>query len=347
MIRIHRHIEILLLKNDCVIVPGLGGFTASHVAARYEAGECLFIPPLRTLGFNLKLNINDSLLALSYSEAYDISYPEACKQIEDETNEIKQHIYNEGSYELNDIGTLYLNKNGNIEFSPCEAGILTPDLYSLSSFQMKRTGNKQYYEQHLTDNTKEKLKSSSKKTFQNTCVVYKSDIKYLLLRNTAAIILAMISFLILSNPINNNKGMMKMSNFSTKIIPDIINERYKNVTDKKNILIKIEKKNLENNDIVTDKDKEYIQTCKKIKNDNYYCIVLASRITKKNADNFVKQLEDKGLKQVQVLIEKDRYIKVIYGYFETKGEATNTLNSMRSNDLFNEAWVYKVEDVSR
>ena len=33
---LRRHIEILLLENDCVIVPNLGGFMAHHVEARYD-----------------------------------------------------------------------------------------------------------------------------------------------------------------------------------------------------------------------------------------------------------------------------------------------------------------------
>ena len=39
MIEIQRHIEILLLDNDCVIVPGFGGFMAHHVAARYDEND--------------------------------------------------------------------------------------------------------------------------------------------------------------------------------------------------------------------------------------------------------------------------------------------------------------------
>ena len=98
MIELERHIEILLLNNDCVIVPELGGFMAHHIDARYDEEEDMFLPPLRTLGFNPQLNINDSLLAQSYVEAYDISYPEALRRIEDEVNELKQHLENEGSY---------------------------------------------------------------------------------------------------------------------------------------------------------------------------------------------------------------------------------------------------------
>ena len=109
-----------------------------NINARYEEQEHLFLPPLRTLGFNPQLNINDSLLVQSYIEAYDISYPEALQRIEDEVEELRQHLQNEGSYELNDIGTLALNEDGNYVFTPCEAGILTPALYGLSSVEMNR-----------------------------------------------------------------------------------------------------------------------------------------------------------------------------------------------------------------
>lgn len=116
MIELSRHIEILLLDNDCVIVPDLGGFMAHHVDAHYDEEENIFLPPLRTLGFNPLLKLNDSLLAQSYIEAYDISYPEATRRIEEEVNELKQHLRNKGVYELEDIGTLRLNDEGNYIF---------------------------------------------------------------------------------------------------------------------------------------------------------------------------------------------------------------------------------------
>ena len=33
MIELSQHIEVLLLENDCVIVPGLGGFVAHYTPA--------------------------------------------------------------------------------------------------------------------------------------------------------------------------------------------------------------------------------------------------------------------------------------------------------------------------
>ena len=109
MIELGRHIEILLLTNDCVIVPGLGGFMAHHVEARFDSRDNMFLPPYRTLGFNPKLSINDSLLVQSYVEAYDISYPDALQRIENEVCEIKQHISINGSYILSNIGELSMN----------------------------------------------------------------------------------------------------------------------------------------------------------------------------------------------------------------------------------------------
>ena len=43
MIELARHIEILLLENDCVIVPELGGFIA-HYQPAYYAISLLCVP---------------------------------------------------------------------------------------------------------------------------------------------------------------------------------------------------------------------------------------------------------------------------------------------------------------
>ena len=61
---------------------------AHYVDARYDDHDGMFVPPIRTLGFNPQLRLNDSLLAQSYVEAYDLSYPEAVSAIEDEVREM-------------------------------------------------------------------------------------------------------------------------------------------------------------------------------------------------------------------------------------------------------------------
>ncbi len=115
---------------------------AHQVPAHYDEEDCLFIPPSRSLGFNPQLRLNDSLLAQSYIEAYDISYPEAMRRIEAEVEEIREHLHNDGTYTLNDLGTLTINADGNYEFIPCEAGILSPSLYGLGATSMQKLSDK-------------------------------------------------------------------------------------------------------------------------------------------------------------------------------------------------------------
>jgi hypothetical protein len=90
MIELTKHIEILLLENDCVIVPGLGGFIAHHQPARYEEDEGVFLPPTRTVGFNPQLTMNDGLLTQAYMQTYHTDFPDASRKIAQKVNELKE-----------------------------------------------------------------------------------------------------------------------------------------------------------------------------------------------------------------------------------------------------------------
>ena len=77
MIELAQHIETLLLENDCVIVPGFGGFVAHYSPATRVKEENIFLPPTRTIGFNPQLKLNDGVLVQSYMSAYDTSFADA------------------------------------------------------------------------------------------------------------------------------------------------------------------------------------------------------------------------------------------------------------------------------
>ena len=62
MIELAKHIEVLLLENDCVIVPGLGGFIAHNRPAMWRTDSGEFFPPLRSIGFNPQLIMNDGVV---------------------------------------------------------------------------------------------------------------------------------------------------------------------------------------------------------------------------------------------------------------------------------------------
>lgn len=131
-----RHIEILLLENDCVIVPGLGGFIAHNKAAEFKDSANVFCPPVRTIGFNPQLIINDGLLAQSYMQAYDTDFPDASRKIESVVSQIKDSLYKNGQAELENIGTLYYTMAGVYGFEPYQNAFFSPSLYGLGSFSI-------------------------------------------------------------------------------------------------------------------------------------------------------------------------------------------------------------------
>ena len=131
-----KHIEILLMENDCVIVPGLGGFIAHNKPAEFRESANIFCPPLRTIGFNPQLTINDGLLVQAYMQAYDTDFPDASRKIENTVSSIKEILYKNGQAELDNIGTLYYTMAGNYGFEPCYNSFFSPNLYGLGNFSI-------------------------------------------------------------------------------------------------------------------------------------------------------------------------------------------------------------------
>lgn len=374
VIELDRHIEILLLSNDCVIVPGLGGFMAHHVDARYEDEESLFLPPLRTIGFNPQLTMNDSLLAQSYVEAYDMSYPEALRRIEREVIELKQHMDNDGYYELYDIGVLRLNEEGHYEFEPCEAGILTPSLYGLSSFEMPLTGERK----HLSTELSRPAAFASSKKAQGTegeDVDTNSQfdeeteeaneeriiaIKMSWIRNTAAIAAAILCFFLLTPPISNSQIQYETQQsaiFTPKGKPAAGQQAQKPAADEPKVAAttaaekpavepKEEQKAEQKTEAATVAEaKPATQEVKAEKQKaDEYVLVLASQTSKRHAEDYVEYMQKKGFDKARMYVNK-KMVRVIYGSYASEAEAYTELISLRKNSKeFKDTWIYKLKN---
>ncbi|MCR5129953.1 MAG: SPOR domain-containing protein [Prevotella sp.] len=378
MIELEKHIEILLLSNDCVIVPNFGGFMAHHAEARYEEQEQLFLPPLRTLGFNPQLQLNDSLLAQSYIEAYDISYPEAIKRIADEVHEMKQRLSEDGSYELNDIGRIFLNDEGRYEFLPCEAGILSPELYGLSSFEMsplaaiklkQATVEKESIKvaADVKGTTPEIVLVDEEQDDEKAEIVTLADedeneenaktisIKVSVLRNLAAACIAAVAFMLFPSQLNNttskpNAGSAINTEMLMRVMP-------KSITTQGNELLKVEapvqEKTVDNqsqNDDATVANTKQMEQKAPVaepevkKPQTSYTIVLASQVGQKNAEIFVGQLKKKGYNGARI-IKTGKTIRVVCNNYTTENEAYNALRPLRQSDSdFAEGWVMKISN---
>lgn len=354
MIELERHIEILLLNNDCVIVPNLGGFVAHHREAHYDGNDQLFLPPLRTIGFNPKLHLNDSLLAQSYIEAYDISYPDAMNRIEEEVNELKQTLENEGTYELNDIGTLSLNEDGHYEFMPCEAGILTPSLYGLSSFDMEcvestaeETAEIVSMEPQMTAEEKPMIPAAVKQEEPEEKQPRTITIRVSTLRNAAAIAAAVLALFLITTPLGrDSKAGFSFSDFEKSWLYRIMpKEKTTTTTDAKlqpeqTVKQETTTENAPAVSVQAPAVPQEVQT--PAAPQHYWSIVLASKVSMKNAKAYVDQLTNDGYNLAEILVQKSGN-RVIYGKYATEKEAYAVLGKMRQQIPFHEAWVYEVK----
>src|SRR5574344_1992788 len=137
MIHLAKHIELLLLENDCVIVPRLGGFVAHYTPAQIVKDEQIILPPYRTIGFNPQLKINDGVLAESYMNFYGINFNEANKRIDSEIDELLSILHEEGKYKFINIGELHYNIYGIFEFKPYDNKLTSPELYGLDTIALR------------------------------------------------------------------------------------------------------------------------------------------------------------------------------------------------------------------
>lgn len=397
MIQLDRHIEILLLDNDCVIVPGFGGFMAHHVCARFDDEMGVYLPPIRQLGFNAQLTLNDSVLVQSYIEAYDISYPEALRKIEDEVNELQQKMQNEGSCELMGVGTLRYNDEGRVEFIPCEAGILTPELYGLDSVELSLLTNMvsgdtpvrselsgltsvPKPEKSISPNSADAVEHKRGDKDERTITIRVSTLKRVGV--AAATILALVGFGIpfgqmIQPELNKSniegvfsnllpqpeatpaKAEHKPTRRTVYVYKSKPAPKAEETAEAKDEMIDIyslkptentatvetaaEAKTIDAKTPESAKPEAKAEVKAKTEPQNYYSIVLASRVTKANADDYVVKLKASGLKEAEAVTRHNK-TKVIYGHYASESEARAALSNLRgSNTAFSDSWITEVK----
>lgn len=370
MIELAKHIEVLLLENDCVIVPGLGGFIAHRRQAAISTQTGEFQPPLRTIGFNPQLVMNDGLLVQSYMQAYNTDFPDATRRIEKVVTEMKDQLYQQGQVTLDHVGTIYYNMNGGYAFEPASPSFFTPGLYGLESFTLPllkalpADEPKEYKLPEVSRPATDKKRHFSLRQFT---------------RNAVAIAAAVCLFFILSVPVENtymdDANYASLGSFSmfdairNQSVATSIQTTASQSTSQKTAQKQQKKKRVRNNvntlkpvAVKTEKiaavpavKKETQPAVKKApaakpaaapapapatatsKKKAY--IIVASLTTDSDAQKELKKLQKKGYKNCKVLESDGRFRIALDGY-ASSGEAYKKVQELRNQEGFKNAWVF-------
>ncbi len=137
MNEIVRHIEFLMVTNDCVVIPALGAVIAHDVPSRFDQSHHLFMPPRRTFSFNSSLTHNDGLLVSSVARSKSISFEASRNIVAREVEAMKQKLNEEGRISLGAVGSLSSDENGSLSFEPGRTvATLSPQYMWLPELQL-------------------------------------------------------------------------------------------------------------------------------------------------------------------------------------------------------------------
>lgn len=329
MTELSKHIGNLLLEHCCVIVPDLGGFVTQYVPARLVADEQLFLPPLRSVGFNPRLTMNDGLLIQSYMQAYHLTYQQAQKNIEKEVKILKHKLQETGSVEIGNIGKLLHNLEGHYDFEPIPAGIISPCLYGLDSYALELLNIHQEDLPAKEETSPSPILSvkGGKKKDDYTITINREVVNYI-----AAVMIAVVSYFLWATPVGTiDTGNQRATILQSELI--FSRPAHKQAAPKEALP---QRPALQTQQDVQ-KGQTNTETTTTREESKPYTIVLASKVSGKNAETYVKSLHSKGLKDAEIHIGKTT--RVIYGHYKTESEAYQQLHALSNNPTISAPWV--------
>lgn len=130
-----QHIEYLLTRHDCVVVPGWGAWIVQSVSA-VVADDAAPQPPRRWLSFNASLSHNDGMLAHSIMRTEGCSYDEAMTRIAAEVSSWRTALQEGQDVTLGHIGSFCYENGGLLLFRESAYSVVNAPLSMLPHIAM-------------------------------------------------------------------------------------------------------------------------------------------------------------------------------------------------------------------
>lgn len=342
-----KHIEALLLDNDCVIIPHFGGFVTQLVTSSRSDDENLFLPPIRTVAFHLKLQANDGLLVGSFMKTYRVNENEAKRMVNAQVLNMRQLLLDEGYYDLGSLGVLNQNQDGEITFSPCEAGIAYPSFYGLDAFHMQKLTPLAHPSLDITSD------AFSKNTKKRQDITIRINRR--LLNNIVASVATILLFLAFSTSAGNTDTDKQTANIARQlfIVPSEnigckTAANFKPSTVEKEITKEtpvptnsIHEKSTANKSNTTLPHQSGSQQVEE-SGIGQFCVVIVSSTTEEHAKRFIEKLNNKGIEGAKVY-QKGKMVRVIFPGYKTEDEAYIKKQEIKKHPELESAWVLELK----
>lgn len=340
-----RHIESLLLDNDCVVVPQFGGFVTQHVAAERIEDEGLFLPPMRTVRFNPDLQANDGLLVGSLMKTYRITESEAKRKLHALVLELRQTLLENTSCDFGSMGVFTQNEDGEVSFAPCQAGTVCPALYGLDALHFPKLQAPSLPEE-TKEPTEQKQPFIKKDEHHITIRINRRLVNYL----TAAVA-AIVLFFLFSTPARNTdaEAPAVAAEAASFFVPQLLLGE----EPVRPSAVQAEAAESRETEAVAPVSESAltqvlpspsaVMTKDEAARAGSYCVVVASSITEKNAQAYVENLTQRGIEGARVF-KKGKMVRVIFPGYATESEAYDKVRALRRvGSEFATAWVHELK----
>ncbi|MDE6017596.1 MAG: hypothetical protein K2G85_02160 [Muribaculaceae bacterium] len=145
------HIEYLLTRHDCVIVPGFGAFIVTETEARFDMENGIIHPRKREIGFNSSIVSDDHLLSHSIARRERISHEEAHRLLMKHIDKMRSDLRKEGEVSLGMIGSIRMDSEGFLTFVPRRAASYSDIFQDIKITKIEDIRNTEEAPENATD----------------------------------------------------------------------------------------------------------------------------------------------------------------------------------------------------
>lgn len=348
------NLSLLLFQHDCVIVPGLGGFVASYKSIEFNTQGQYINPARKTIAFNQNLNTNDGLLAHHIAQKANVGFNSALNKINAWVSGLHSQLQQGETITIEGIGSLKLNEEKRIVFTPIADVNFLPETYGLGKLFLGNNIAKP------TTAVPQAVKSDEPAPARTTVSEKRKQIqpaptikpprqkrKTSMLRKVfvAIIILIVIAALAIF------PDFMYHAKISTgSILPPNGMNAYHSSSDTETEqpqTIEVQKTSplrAESSEKNTDAQPRVDTiTPKTSKTDSVYYIIAGAFKSESNAQGLVDALEQKGYEPKIINLHGSSLYRVGYKQYISRNEAETHLDAVRSQENNSAAWVLAVK----
>lgn len=333
------HIEYLLLRHDCVTVPGFGAFINVRSSAELDEDNLVLSPMRNEVRFNPSVSFDDGLLASSFARKHGVSFEQGREILQKETALLKSALSTDREITLGRLGIISIDDENRISFKPLSSpASLMEQMGFISVPIRKKVQEKENLISEEEENCKseiadekesgemESVAKGPERKFSDNC--YYIAINKTFAKVAASLVVLVAVALSILLPTSGNYQNIDRASVVPLIDSTPVVEKNKRIENTEEKLIPAETDEIAVNTV--EKAQEQPE-------DMYYLIIATFR-TVSEAENFISMQKNDNYDYEAV--ESRKVCRVSAASSESKEDLLSILRNEKFRSRFPEAWIW-------